>query len=64
MAEYVCAPILGDVRDKKGLFKQCVGSIPGTVKTMLFETCVYDYRKFKNQTDYIGTGFKKYTLIF
>lgn len=43
LAEYVCSPLLGDKRDKQSLFKQCVGSIPGTVKTMLFETCVYDY---------------------
>jgi hypothetical protein len=43
LAEFVCGPIMGDAKDKHNLFKQCVGSIPGTVKKMLYETCVYDY---------------------
>lgn len=39
-AETVCSPIMGGT---SRLFAQCLGSIPGTVKKMIYETCVYDY---------------------
>lgn len=43
LAETVCAPILAGKKDRTHLFTKCAASIPGTVKKMLYETCVYDY---------------------